>query len=358
MTVHSIWRCVGEAIVKHALRKGDWNKRVVSAIRTSAAGKEALIRGVPTADRDVLLNGLVEAIGSYSRPCLEQLPTAELRYLASRGDLHQRYADPRRGQGWLMWEMSAVERGRLALADVEACAQVEWKNDRALDVGCGDGGFLVAMAQKGAAAYGLDLMEFNVLGAMLRAEAWGLPFNLARGSAMSLPYRSQSFDAVTCGDVIEHVANQREALREIKRVLRPGGILWLAAPTRYFWPNLLRDPHYGYFGLSALGRRLAASYLTRVRKELPKPTDYAVERLPAYGSTVAALRAMEFEILAGEYRQLWALRNPDCVVTPWKKRTLNALLSVGFRVPLTMVFRVGAELFWPIRLVCRKAVGI
>ncbi|MBM3335917.1 hypothetical protein FJY63_14765, partial [Candidatus Sumerlaeota bacterium] len=52
-----------------------------------------MIRGVPTADRDVLLNGLVEAIGAYSRPCLEQLPTAELRYLASRGDLQQRYAE-------------------------------------------------------------------------------------------------------------------------------------------------------------------------------------------------------------------------------------------------------------------------
>jgi 2-polyprenyl-3-methyl-5-hydroxy-6-metoxy-1,4-benzoquinol methylase len=304
--------------------------------------------------RERLVNDLSALLGGQNRVFLERLPTDELWYLASRADLQKRYADPHRGPILLEWEMSAVERGELALADIEACGLVDWKNARALDVGCGDGGFLVAMARRHARAYGLDFQEFNILGAALRARAWELPVSVAVGSATSLPYRSASFDVVTCGDVIEHLADPLGALREVRRVIRPGGFFWIAAPTRWLLANLWRDPHYGYFGISALPRQAAAWYLARIRRALPAPEQFAVERLPAYGATVATLRRMGFDILAGEYRPLTAVRNPVRMESRWKRRIVTALVRLGLRAPLTLFYRFLAELRWPVRLVCRK----
>jgi len=308
----------------------------------------------PNVARERLVGDLSAVIGGQSRAVLDRLPTAELWYLASRADLQKRYGDPQRGQILLEWEMSAVERGERVLTEIETCGFREWHSASALDVGCGDGGFLIAMARRGAHAHGLDLCEFNAIGAALRAGAWEMPIAVAVGSAMSLPYRSASFDVVTCGDVIEHVVQPVGALREIGRVLRPGGMLWLGAPTRYLAADLWRDPHYGFFGVSAMPRPWAAWYLARIRRVFPEPQHYAVEQLPTYGATVATLRRMGFEILGGEYRPLAALRNPNHVQSRWKKQTLAVLLALGFRGPLSLFFRLAAELVWPIRLVCRK----
>jgi len=308
----------------------------------------------PKATRESLLHDLSAIIGGNSRTTLERLPTAELVYLSMRGDLQKRYAEPARGPVLLEWEMSAVARGDLALAEIELCQLLDWKKVRALDIGCGDGGFLIAMAKRGARANGLDLCEFNIMGATYRARAWDLPVAALVASASALPYRPDSFDVVTCGDVIEHVPQPLVTLREIHRVLRPGGLLWIAGPTRYLLANVRRDPHYGYFGVSLLSRRAAGWYLSRVRRAFPKPEHYAVERLPRYGGMVATLRSMGFEILAGEYRPLTALRNPDRMESHRKKRVVRMLAAIGLRGPLTWLYRMAAELIWPIRLVCRK----
>jgi len=315
------------------------------------------VEGDPTGERPRLLASLSARIGESARPVLERLPTAELRYLEMRPDLQERYSNGKRGLWLLEWEMSAVERGERALDEIAACDRRDWKSARALDVGCGDGGFLVAMAKRGARAHGIDLSRGNVEGARLRALAWELPPTAVVARAESLPYPDGCFDVVTCGDVIEHVADPGLALAEIWRVLRPGGLLWLAAPTRWELRNILRDPHYGFFGISLLPRKAAAWYLAKVRRRLPTPDHYELERLPTYGATVAALRRLGFEILSGENRKLAALGRPDRIQSRWKRALVGFLLSAGFGKPLEAALRVAAELRTPIRLVCRKPKG-
>ncbi|MGZ5024645.1 MAG: class I SAM-dependent methyltransferase, partial [Chthoniobacterales bacterium] len=61
----------------------------------------------------------------------------------------------------------------------------------------------------------------------------------------SLPYPNESFDLVTCTEVIEHLENFRPALREISRVLRPGGVFVVSTPNVL---NLRSRLRYLFFG--------------------------------------------------------------------------------------------------------------
>lgn len=101
-----------------------------------------------------------------------------------------------------------------------------------LDCGCADGGFAFALARWGAErVVGVDVAEERIARARLSAVP-SVDFRVASGE--SLPFPDGSFDNVLCNEVIEHVVDDRRTLREIWRVLRPGGHLALMAPNRLF----------------------------------------------------------------------------------------------------------------------------
>ena len=83
----------------------------------------------------------------------------------------------------------------------------------------------------------------------------GYSFNLVRDE--QLPFEPASFDIVLSNHVIEHVQNQQLHLDEVLRVLKPGGILYLATPNRYW----ITDPHYRLPFINWLPRPLATQYL-------------------------------------------------------------------------------------------------
>ncbi len=56
-------------------------------------------------------------------------------------------------------------------------------------------------------------------------------FEIKKADAVNLPFADNSFDAVTCQTVLIHIENPQDALREMKRVLKPGGILICAEPN-------------------------------------------------------------------------------------------------------------------------------
>ena len=99
-----------------------------------------------------------------------------------------------------------------------------------LDAGCGSGGMTRFLARRGIVT-GIDLAPE----ALAFARRRGL-MHLARASVGQLPFRSASFDVVTSFDVLYHlnVGDDRAALAELHRVLRPGGVLLIRLPA-YDW---------------------------------------------------------------------------------------------------------------------------
>ena len=97
-----------------------------------------------------------------------------------------------------------------------------------LDVGCGTGANLQMLSQFGAAE-GVDVS----IEALEFCRARGLA-KVKQGAAETLPYEDASFDLVTGLDVVEHLDDDLSGLREMRRVLRPGGRALLFVPAFMF----------------------------------------------------------------------------------------------------------------------------
>lgn len=118
---------------------------------------------------------------------------------------------------------------------------------RVLDVGCGDGVLSVRLAQAGADVTGLDNEPRMLAAARCRANEAGLKVAFVKGDAQSLPFADSAFDIVVAVTVLCFVPVPPRAVREMARVLRPGGRLVIGELGRYsIWAAKRRIA--GWFG--------------------------------------------------------------------------------------------------------------
>jgi SAM-dependent methyltransferase len=110
------------------------------------------------------------------------------------------------------------------------------------------------MRSQGALVVGLDLSRVVAHRAQRNAVAKGNPLALLRADIRELPFPSGSFDAVYTMGTIEHIAEYPQSLREIQRVLRPGGRAIVGVPHKW---NLFLRPLMVWL-LDALGQYLYA----------------------------------------------------------------------------------------------------
>lgn len=101
-------------------------------------------------------------------------------------------------------------------------AQV-WKGDRVLDVACGTGIVACRCAGTGATVTGLDVDASRLELARRRAGEESVAVKWIEGSAEALPVRQPSFDLVTCQQGLQFMGDRALAVREMRRVIAPGG---------------------------------------------------------------------------------------------------------------------------------------
>ena len=111
--------------------------------------------------------------------------------------------------------------------------------DRVLDLGCGGGRHAFEALRRGASVVALDADAGELRGVadMVAAMADegqipdGATAGTVRGDATRMPFPDGAFDQVIAAEVLEHIPDDWQALREIARVLRPGGQLAVTVPA-------------------------------------------------------------------------------------------------------------------------------
>jgi ubiquinone/menaquinone biosynthesis C-methylase UbiE len=123
---------------------------------------------------------------------------------------------------------------------------------RVLELACGRCGFVAELARAGANVTGCDFSfsAVRIGQSALRSLHQSASWSLLQPDAQNLPLAHNSFDLVISCETIEHVPDVHSALREMYRVTRPGGRLFLTTPSYanftglYYLYAKLRHPHH------------------------------------------------------------------------------------------------------------------
>jgi SAM-dependent methyltransferase len=222
-----------------------------------------------------------------------------------------------RGEPSYIWREGQERRLRMI---VEAAG--ERARGVVLDDGCGLGAYLQRLAQGSSRACGI---EFDLERAVAAGRRLGQP--LAGGAAVAcargeqMPFAASTFDLVLSHEVIEHITDDRAAVAEIVRVLKPGGRLALFVPNRgypfethgiylrgryrfgnipliNYLPRRWRDnlaPHVRAYSTSDLSRLFAGLPIHRIRQGMIfGGYDNVIARWPRSGRLLrAALQFLE-----------------------------------------------------------------
>jgi demethylmenaquinone methyltransferase/2-methoxy-6-polyprenyl-1,4-benzoquinol methylase len=165
--------------------------------------------------------------------------------------------------------------------------------DRVLDAACGTGDLAIEAARAGGRVVGLDFS-----GAMLeRARRKAPHLEWVQGDLLALPWEDGEFDAATVGFGIRNVADLEAGLRELRRVVRPGGRVGILEITRPRGP--LRVFYSLWFDrvVPLLGRVLpggeAYTYLPASVRRFPGPEELAA------GMRAAGFADVRYRLFAG-----------------------------------------------------------
>ena len=175
--------------------------------------------------------------------------------------------------------------------------QVVRPGDRVLDACCGTGDLAIAAHDRGADVVGLDFSERM----LERARGKDNGIEWVRGDMLALPFDDDSFDAVTVGFGVRNVDDLEAGLRELRRVLRPGGRVGILEITQ---PRGALAPFYRLWFdrvVPLLGKVLpggaAYTYLPASVRRFPGPEDLA-SLLGASGFTAVRFRRFAGGIVA------------------------------------------------------------
>lgn len=206
-----------------------------------------------------------------------------------------------------------------------------------LDLGCGPGQLIAAASKRGFQMVGIDVRLLWLLAAKRLITAFGGTPILAAALAEQMPIADKTVDAVVSLDVIEHVADVPQYLREINRVTANGATVAFSTPNRF---SLAAEPHVGVWGVGWVPRPWQAAYVM-MRKGIPYPytcllsvpeTCNLITKHTQFRPTVLVPKVPAYEVarFPGYRRLLATIYN---AVAPWQLFRLP-LLAVGpfFRV--------------------------
>lgn len=209
---------------------------------------------------------------------------------------------------------------------VEYLKRVVPRDGRVLDLGCGTGPVLAEVRKHGLACTGLDLSPDMIERARGRLRTMGLADDdVHLGDCCRTPFADASFDAVVCLGVISYVETYGDVLREIARLVKPGGHVIVSFRNR-FNPTLW-DPYVSLATLARVATR-------RLRSEA-----YAIGRFMDFREVCAEMATCGFEyqehvgIGFGPIRFRGKALLPESVSMKLSDALAALFARLGWRVP-------------------------
>ena len=188
------------------------------------------------------------------------------------------------------------EIGRRAQARLILSLIAKYKKPGSLlDVGCGPGLFLDEAKKQGWSVQGVDLSVWAKEHARLNFD-----ISVFQGTLNGAHFPDRQFDVIVMNDVIEHLEDPKSVLKEIRRVLKNEGLLYISTPDiESFWSRLLRARWWGinkyhlfYFSRKTIEKMFLEAGMKSVRYA-PYPRvfswNYWVKRLRAYPGFIHTL---------------------------------------------------------------------
>jgi ubiquinone/menaquinone biosynthesis C-methylase UbiE len=160
-----------------------------------------------------------------------------------------------------------------------ALAQRLCQGKMVLDIACGEGYGSAMMAQSALSVIGMDISEQAIAHAQSRYPADNLTFKVGDCTAIALP--DACVDLIVSFETIEHHDQHSQMLSELRRVLKPGGVLLMSSPDRFFYSEKpgTRNEHH-------VKELYEHEFKTLIERHFRRVNYYA--QTVAYGSVIFA----------------------------------------------------------------------
>lgn len=239
-----------------------------------------------------------------------------------------------------LWS-DGIERGQFMTAFVSS--RMNLASSTVLDIGCGYGGISLAFARCSREVYSIDHDSERIAVIRNRIRAEGVAnMHLLTHDGRALPFETGQFDLVLLNGVLEYLGVnmdgvnpkqlQFEALREIRRVLRPGGTLYVGIENRNYPGYLKKDVHSGLPLVSMMPRWTADLISQSMRG---KPFQHYI--YSAWGLSRlfkrAGYKGVDFyaPLFNYQYPIVFMPMNSGGRVREWLRRADDASISPSYR---------------------------
>ncbi len=169
------------------------------------------------------------------------------------------------------------------------------KGKKVLDIACGEGYGSNLLAEKAESVIGVDINKETIFEANKKYNRTNLNFII--GDVRNIPCPDQSFDLVVSFETIEHIEEHQQMMQELKRVLKPGGLIIISTPDKKNYSD--ETGYKNPFHAKELYEKNFYSLLSSLFKYVQIIFQY-----PIHGSIISNNEVNTYEIYEGDFKQI------------------------------------------------------
>jgi len=177
---------------------------------------------------------------------------------------------------WQQISNNVKKRNAFVIARYNNCVSLinahTKKGSKVLDAGCGDGVFSYLVSKSGYRVSGVDLSPEAIKSGISITRQKGEEIDFKQGSVYEIPWEDNTFDTSASTEVIEHLDDVPQFIRELKRVTKPEGAIIITTPIRITKTPL--DPEHVVEWFQEEYKELMETYFEEVEIHTSHPVAY------------------------------------------------------------------------------------